>query len=43
MAEFDANIAPEHTRMTNMENAIHELINEVRYIRCGKFSNIFVY
>ena len=39
MAEFDANIAPEHTRMTNMENAIHELINEVRYIRAMQDQN----
>ena len=33
MATFDANMQQDPTRMTNIENAITELINEVHYIR----------
>ena len=33
MAAFDAEIQQDRTRMTNIENAITELINEVHYIR----------
>ena len=33
MAAFDANTQQDPTRMTNIENAITELINEVHYLR----------
>ena len=33
MAAFDANMQQDPTRMTNTENAITELINEVHHLR----------
>ena len=33
MAAFDATMQQDPTRMTNIENAITEFINEVHYIR----------
>ena len=33
MADFDANMQNDPTRIKNIENAITELINEVHYIR----------
>ena len=33
MAAFDADMHQDPTRMTNIENAITDLINEVHYLR----------